>query len=86
MACAAQVFSGVNADQFCALQAKANGQGLAITGNQGSVSHSGVTVEYSYDSTAETLTLTCTGKPFIASCGMVNSRLHDLVESVLDSK
>lgn len=82
--CAAQVFSGVTAEQFAEMQTRAVAEGMEINGIAGVCSHSGVTIEYEYDAIAETLTLTVTGKPFVVSCGMVNGRLHDLVESVLE--
>lgn len=79
--CAAQVFSGITQQRFDCLMQKAAASGISINGNQGQASHSGVTVSWSFDPISQTLELQCLAAPFFVSCGMINGRLHDLVDS-----
>ena len=81
--CPAQTFTGVTQDQFNSLLEKAAAAGIAISGNSGSASQQGITISWNFDLAAQTLTLECTGKPFIVPCGTINSKIHDLVESSL---
>jgi hypothetical protein len=81
--CDPQTFTGITQDQFNSLIQKAVAAGIQISGNSGSAEQSGVTIAWDFDPTAQTLTLHCTGKPFIVPCGTVNSKMHDLVTSAL---
>ena len=83
MSCATQVFT-VTPGQFAEIQAQAAAKGLQLATDSGTCEHSGVTVQYAYDATAQTLSLTVLSKPFIVSCGMVNGKLHDLIDGILN--
>lgn len=80
MACAAQVFSNVSSEAWTCLKNKAAAQGVNISGDSGTVTNSGFTIQYAYNAGVEALTLTCTGKPFIISCATVNGKIHELIE------
>lgn len=79
--CAAQVFAGVSPEKFSCLQGKAAGQGISIGGNQGSASKDGITVTWDYEVDSQTLTIQCTEAPFFLSCGTINSKIHDFLDS-----
>jgi hypothetical protein len=79
--CAAQLFSGFTVEHFTCLVAKANAAGIDISGNAGSASRDGVTVAWVFDPGAQTLSIQCTSAPFFVSCGAINSKIHDLVDS-----
>jgi len=81
--CATQVFSNVTPAQFDCLSQNASAAGINISGNTGSASQDGITVEWTFDPTAATLSIQCTSAPFFALCGTINSKIHDLVESCL---
>jgi len=81
-ACASQTFSGVTPAQFEALMRKASAiAGVAIESRAGSCSRSGFTVIWKYDSDELRLTIQCTESPFSITCGRINERIHDLVDS-----
>jgi hypothetical protein len=80
MSCEAQVFKGIGAAQYAALIVKAKAAGIEIAGTSGHASKDGATVSWGYDIAAETLTLTCTGKPWWASCQAVSEELAKLVK------
>jgi hypothetical protein len=79
--CAAQTFSGVTQDQFAYLRAKAEAQGISIEGNSGSASKDGMTISWEFSPEAGTLTIQCTASPFYVTCGTINAKLHELVDS-----
>ena len=81
--CATQVFSNVTQAQFDCLSQKASAAGINISGNAGSASQDRITVEWTFEPTAATLSIQCTSAPFFALCGTINSKIHDLVESCL---
>lgn len=85
MSCAAQVFSNVSKAQMDGIRAKVAQEmgGTSFDGTHATISHSGITLDCTYDPIALTLTILCTGKPFIISCGHVNQVVHDLVEGCL---
>jgi hypothetical protein len=81
-ACASQRFSGVTPAQFESLARKASAvAGVALEGRSGSCSRNGFTVIWDYDSTEHSLTIQCTASPFSVTCGSINQRIHDLVDS-----
>jgi hypothetical protein len=81
-ACASQTFSGVTPAQFEALARKASAAaGIPLEGRTGSCSHKGFTVIWDYDSTDQKLVIQCTASPFSVTCGSINQRIHDLVDS-----
>ncbi len=80
-ACATQTFSGVTQARFECLVEKANAAGISISGNSGQASQNGIAIRWLFDPAAQTLELQCMDSPFFISCGMLNSRIHDLVDS-----
>ena len=56
---------------------------VQITGDQGEASSNGVTVKWNYDPAAQTLSLQCTDKPFLVSCGYVNGKIDEAVKACL---
>ncbi len=81
-ACASQKFSGVTPAQFDLLSRKASAtSGISFEGHTGSASHKGFTVIWDYDLTEQTLVIQCTASPFSVTCGSINQRIHDLVDS-----
>jgi len=79
--CAVQVFNGVTAEQFACLVGKAQAAGINIAGNSGSASERGITIAWTFDPVAKTLSVQCTSTPFGVMCGAINSKVHDLVDS-----
>jgi hypothetical protein len=59
---------------------ESSGSGITISSNNGTISESGITIDYAYDSSTRTLQLTCTSKPFFISCGTVNGKIHELID------
>jgi hypothetical protein len=79
-ACAAQVFSNVSSSAWSCLKQKAAAEGYPIGSDAGSQTQQGFTIEWQYDSGAQTLTITCTDSPFWAPCGTSNSKIHEVVD------
>ena len=74
--------SGWNQAQIDALDAKAL-SGLDISGTlQGQASAKGVTISWSYDPNANTLTLQCLQKPWYVAASIIESKLDDLVAGI----
>ena len=78
--CAAQTFTSISPTQFACLVAQANNAGIPISGNSGSASQDGFTVAWTFDPGTGTLQIQCTSAPFLVPCGMINSKIHDLVD------
>jgi hypothetical protein len=82
MACDPVVFKNVDANAWDCLKQKATqyAQGhnfpLPPLNDTGSVSHSGFSATWAYDSNAATLTITCTNHPFFVSCNFVNGHVQ----------
>jgi hypothetical protein len=53
---------------------------LAMTGDSGELRKDGIAVQYVYDQTAETLTLTVTHRPFLVTVPMAESRLRQALQ------
>jgi hypothetical protein len=80
--CASQTFAGVTTAQFESLARKASAAaGISFDGRTGSASHKGFSVRWDYDSTEQILVIQCTASPFSVTCGSINQRIHDLVDS-----
>ena len=77
--CASQSFSNVNQNVWDCLVKKAAGYGVTIDSPSGSASKMGITVQWNWSSAAGTLTMQCTDKPFIISCGTVESTITSAV-------
>jgi hypothetical protein len=79
-ACAEQIFNGITNAHFICILGEAQAAGINISGNEGSASQDGITVAWAYDPTAQTLRIHCTSAPFFVPCGMINSKIHDIVD------
>lgn len=79
--CAAQVFSNFAPDRFARLAAKAAAEGVPINGPAGTFTHTGITVTWNYDASAQSLTIQCIKAPFFPGCGSINSSIHNLIDS-----
>jgi hypothetical protein len=78
---ATQVFEGFTQSRFDCLVAKAAASGVPITGSSGQGSKNGLTIRWAFDAVTGRLELQCLDSPFWASCGMINSKMHDLVDT-----
>jgi len=78
--CAVQVFSNVTPAQFDCLSQKASAAGINISGN---ASQDGITVEWTFDPEATTLSIQCTAAPFYVPCATINAKINDLVQNCL---
>jgi hypothetical protein len=81
--CPTQLFENVTPTQFDCLSQKASAAGINISGNAGSATQDGITVEWTFDPAAATLSIQCTSAPFFVPCGTINSKISDLVQSCL---
>ena len=79
--CPSQTFTGITPAIKAFLESKGAAAGLPISGDTGSATTMGVTIQWNYDPTAETLTITCTDAPFFVPCHTVHSKVTELVES-----
>jgi hypothetical protein len=52
--------------------------------DSGNISSDGFTVYWNYDAGTEILSIQCTDSPFFITCSMINSEIHDMVETTLD--
>ncbi|HEX8709253.1 MAG TPA: hypothetical protein VF723_13480 [Pyrinomonadaceae bacterium] len=82
-ACATQSFNNVSSSAWTCLIQKAAGYGITIGDYKGQASKDGFTLTWNYDPNAQTLELQCTDSPWWASCGMINGKIHDLVEGCM---
>jgi len=73
------VFSGITAEQYTRLSAKARSAGIDLTGNTGTASKYGVEVTWNYRPEAQELTLQCLKTPFFMSAADVEARIQSLV-------
>jgi hypothetical protein len=83
-ACEAQIFPNVSPEQFAALIIKAEADlGMVIAGNTGQTTIQGFTVEWNYDPIGRQLQLHCIAKPMFIPCGIINSKIQELVNGSL---
>ena len=80
-ACATQTFSNVQAAEWDCLKVKAASAGFSISSDRGSHSAAGLTVEWNYDPSAATLSVTCIDRPWFLSCSTINGKVHELIEN-----
>jgi len=80
--CAAQTFNNITPDKWLALQAKAAADNINLNGVSGETTQQGFTFTWQYDAASAILTIQCLNHPFWASCGAVNGKIHDLVDSL----
>jgi len=79
--CPSQTFHGITPAIKAFLESKGAAAGLPIAGDTGFATTMGVTIQWAYDPTAETLTITCTDAPFFVPCSAVSAKVTELVES-----
>jgi len=79
-ACATQTFSPVSSTAWSCLKGQAAAQGFPINSDSGSQSDRGFTIEWSYDASAQTLSVTCTDSPFWAPCSTINGKIHEIID------
>jgi len=77
------VFSGITAEQFSRLSAKARAAGIALKGNIGSASKFGSRF-LDYSPAAQQLTLQCLSTPFFVKPAEVNAKIQKLVKESMD--
>ena len=80
--CAKQAFTDITLQRFHCIQARASASyGISISGNQGSASKNGITIEWCYDPTTLILELQCIESPFFVSCPKINGSILSLADS-----
>lgn len=79
--CAAQTFSNIAPQKWLAIQTKAAGENINLSGDKGQITEKGFTFTWQYEPVSEILTIHCLDHPFWATCGAVSSKVHDLVDS-----
>lgn len=79
--CATQTFSNLTQARFDCLVQKAASSGIVISGNEGQASKDGITLRWKFDPAQQTLDLQCMSAPFFLSCGDINGKIHDIVDS-----
>jgi hypothetical protein len=82
-ACANQTFENFTQARFNCLVQKAATSGIKIDQNEGQLSQDGITVRWKFDPDEHTLDIQCLDAPFFLSCGTINGKIHDLVDSCL---
>jgi hypothetical protein len=80
-ACANQTFENFTQATFACLVQKAAASGITINQNEGQISQNGITVRWKFDPVSRTLDIQCLAIPPFLSCGVVNGKIHDLVDS-----
>lgn len=68
----------VEPDLYERLLSMASASGARFDGNKATIE--GLSFDWNYDLEAQQLHLTCTNKPFYASCKMIESRIRELLE------
>lgn len=82
--CEAQIFDSVTPQQFACIAQKAQEEsGLALSGNGGTVSAQGISINWIYDPVSQALTIQCVEKPFLVLCAMIHSTIQNLVDGCL---
>ena len=79
-ACPSQVFSGVTPAAWDSVKGKAAGAGLAMSADSGTLSKSGFTIDWNYDASEGSLTVTCTKAPFFLKCETVNAKIKEVID------
>lgn len=74
------VFHSIDPERYKGLIQKANGAGLALTGNSGTASRFGVEVAWDYSPETQRLTIQCLSAPFFMNSDTVNAKIRSLVE------
>jgi hypothetical protein len=82
--CASQRFVNVTAERYNCLIRKAAASGIAIEGYEGQLSRDGITVRWKFDPVSHLLDIECLAAPFFLSCGTINGKIHDFVDSCFE--
>jgi hypothetical protein len=78
MACPEIVIEQIPLDLYAKLLNEATAAGATFYGTKASFQH--LEFDWDYDQPSQTLRMTCTKKPFYATCGEVESRIRELAE------
>lgn len=73
----------IDGDLYEKLLAEANSAGASFEGSKASIS--GLEFDWNYDLESQTLNVTCTKKPFYATCGEVENRIQELIQKARTS-
>jgi hypothetical protein len=79
--CAQQIFQNITPDRWAAIQAKAAQHNIDLSSDSGETTQRGLTFIWAYNSSDATLMIQCLDYPFGLTCGMINGRLHDLIDA-----
>jgi len=79
--CPPFTLTGVTAEVWSCLTAKAQGAAIPITGDSGTARSQGVTAEYRRDPEANTVTITVLEMPILTDCATVQAVLREVVRS-----
>jgi hypothetical protein len=82
-ACPPLVFNGVSSAAWESLKAEAAEAGVTVNSDAGTLSKSGFTVGWNYNTGDSTLTITCTKAPFFFKCETINAKIRQVVEGRL---
>jgi hypothetical protein len=81
VACDPLRFGGVDHSKWSAAKETLSSEyGIRIESERGEQTHSGFTLAWTYEASAETLEIHCRAKPFLIPCGVVNNRIQGLAE------
>lgn len=86
MACEELRFSGVTLEHFARFAEKAQAMGmpgLAGRGPAGEVTEMGVTLRWAFVAEQGTLTIQCMKSPMLLPCALINAKIKEQVEAVL---
>lgn len=83
-ACSPLTYSGVSGAAWTELKALVLKQyGITIGADSGAQLSQEFTIEWAYDSKAETLRLQCIDSPFFITCNEINSTIDEMVKGCL---
>jgi hypothetical protein len=82
-ACATQVFQNVTSSVWNCIVSKAASQGIDISSPQGAITKDGFTVNWDYNNANGTLAITCTDSPWYVPCSLINSTIHQQIDTCL---
>jgi hypothetical protein len=83
VSCEEITIEGVHEELYTKLLAEATAAGAGFEGTKASLG--GLEFDWNYDGVADVLHVTCTKKPFYVTCGVVESKIRDLVEKAKGS-
>lgn len=80
-----KTFDRINQSTFDCLGAKLKGQGMEMAGHSGYLSKNGISLDYAYDTTAQTLTIENLEVGFPASMiGMNEEKIFGILEKAIE--